>query len=161
MFKAVLFAALAGFGSTAAAQTPAPTPTTAPTADEARKVIDFFFDGQNQGPLLVDFTACLKVDTEKDSETRHSCVEPVTGPVAKDTIVSAWMRWMVPRGGEYDDVVVQVLHNGVVRQTKDVTLKEAFRTRTYRSVRLSKSGTWELKVMRGSTEIASASVTVQ
>ena len=75
-----------------------------PEGTEAWKVVSYYFDGKDLGPVLMESHPCLKVDNDKGSETRYECLQPVSGNVAKGTYVSAWTKWLVPKGGEYEDV---------------------------------------------------------
>ena len=64
--------------------------------------------------------------------------------------------------GSYDDVSIQFLFEGQVRSTIDVKLdKGGQRSRTWRSAALGKPGKWDIKVVRGAKEMASAQVTVE
>ncbi len=150
------FAQGADAGAAPGREVPTPTPA------EAKKVTDYYFYGQSQGPLLMEFKPCLKVDSGKESPTKNECLEPVTGPVKKGTTVHAWTLWLVPEGGSYDDVSIQFAFEGQVRATIDVKLdKGGQRSRTWRSSSLSKAGKWTIKVVRGTQELASAPITVE
>jgi hypothetical protein len=145
----------------AAAPLPPVRDVPVPSAAEAKKVTDYYFYGRDKGPLLIELKPCLKVDSGKDSPTKNDCVEAVSGPVKKGTTVHAWTLWLVPEGGSYDDVSIQYLFEGQVRSTMDVKLdKGGQRSRTWRSSGLTRSGKWEIKVMRGTRELGSATVTV-
>jgi hypothetical protein len=146
--------------STAFAQDAKPA-AAVPTADEIKRVLDYQENGKDLGPVLLELVPCLKVDTTKGSATIYNCVEPVTGPVKKNTTVSAWMAFFCPKGGKYEDLTVQFLFEGQVRQTLDVTVEGLSRTRTYRSQTFGKAGKWQIKVMRGDKELASTNVTVE
>lgn len=162
-------AVVALFASTSAlaqadAGTDMPPAPPAPTADEVRRVFDYYMNGAGPGggPLLVDAKLCLKMDTVKSSPTVNTCIEPVTGPVKKGSVVSYWTQWMVPKGGKYEDVQIQILHEGQVRETKDVSaLTENWRSRTWKGANLAKPGKWTFKLIRGGTELKSEDVTVQ
>ena len=136
-------------------------PGSAPTADEIKRVMDYQEHGKAHGPVLLDLLPCLKVDTAKASATAYDCVEPVKGPVKKGTTVSAWMSWLCPRGGVYEDLVVQFVHEGQVRQTIDLKVEGLARVRMFRSHQLGKSGQWQIRVTRGDKELATAAVTVE
>src|SRR5439155_1939216 len=49
-----------------------PALAAAPTADEIKKVEDYYESGKADGPVLLEFTPCLKVD-KKPGEERKSC----------------------------------------------------------------------------------------
>ena len=170
-FKLLAVAALSSaqaFAQAPATKEAAPAAAAAPARDvavpsaaEASKVLDYYYYGKDKGPLLLTLVACTKVDAAKDSPTKNECIEPVTGPVKKGTTVHAWTSWMVPEGGSYEDVVIQYIFEGQVRTTADVKLSGGYRARTWRASTLAKPGKWDIKVLRGTTELGTASVTVQ
>lgn len=134
----------------------------APTSEEALKVITYYFEGAPEGPVLLTSTPCLKIDEVKDSKTKNECLEPVgEATVAPGTTVKLWTKWLVPVGASYTDVMVQVAHEGVVRETKDLKLTESLRMRHWTFTKLSKPGKWTFKILRGQNELASHDVTVQ
>jgi hypothetical protein len=153
-------AAPAAITDTGSSRSLAPAANVAPpTSAEAKKVIDYYYRGRNQGPLLVELVPCLKVDNT-EGPTKSECLQPVTGPVKKGTTVNAWTLWIVPDGGSYDDLVIQWLLDGQVRSTTDVKLTEAFRSRTWRPSAMHRTGTWEIKAIRGDKTLGTATVTV-
>lgn len=160
----LLFALLFVAPALALAQTDAGAPPKPleppPPADEINRVLDFYFNGKDRGPALTALKACLKVDGNKDSPTRFECLEQVTGPVKKGTLVHLWTTFFVPEGGNYDDVRVQFLHGSEVRSTIDLKLDKSMRSRTWRSQGMTKTGKWTLRVMRGDKELGSTNVTV-
>ena len=131
-----------------------------PPADEIKRVLDYYYNGKDRGPALLDLKACLKVDGTKGSPTAFECLEEVKGPVKLNALLHGWTAWYVPKGASYDDVTLVFLHEGQVRQTLDVKLDGEGRTRTWKSQGMTKKGKWTIKVMRGSTELGSTSVTV-
>jgi hypothetical protein len=156
---AVLLACSAALGQDADAGTPA-RDVPMPSSDEGRRVIDYYYYGKDKGPLLLEWKACLKVDNNKASPTKNECIEPVSGPVKKNSNVHFWTTWLVPQDGKYDNVRVQYLYNGEARNTLDVTLQPAFRSRDWRTASLGKAGKWTIKVLYGDKELASTDVTV-
>lgn len=147
---------LAGFVVTALAQ------AVPPTADEINKVMTFYNDGKDDGPVLIELTPCLKVD-KKPGERTKSCVEPVTGPVAKKTVVNAFMRWFVPKGTKAADLDVQFAFDGDPRATKDFSIELENGSTGYgiwKGSTLSKPGEWEIRVRRGGNMVSSAKVTI-
>ena len=165
-----IFATIAMFAAAGAAPTTTTTKTKphttsssagAPSADEALKVSNYYFDGKDSGPLLVKFIACLKVDEVETSKTKNECTTPVTGAVAKGSDVFGWTQWVVPVGASYDDVSLQFLLDGAVRETKDIPLTESLRLRTWRPATASKAGKWTIKLMRGGKEVSSVDFEVK
>lgn len=131
-----------------------------PTPEEIAKVMGYFQGGKGQGPVLTDFKACLTIDNRKDSPTRFECLEPVSGAVKKGTVVHAWTSWFVPQDDKYDDITVQFVHEGSVRATQDILVTTAYRTRSYKTLTLSKPGRWEIKLMRAGSLLATSEILV-
>jgi hypothetical protein len=131
-----------------------------PSAEMIRKVVDYLETGKDRGPALLDLVPCIKVDTTKGTPTSFQCIEPVTGQVKKGTTVFAWLQWYCPKDGKYDDVQIQFLHEGQVRQTIDLPVTGFGRIRGWRGANLSKIGKWTIKVSRGDKELAQAVVDV-
>lgn len=154
---ATLLAAAPDAGLAAAAPAPA---AAAPSAEEIKRVLDYHESGKDLGPVLLDLVACLKVDFTKNSPTIYTCLEPVKGPVKKGAVITAWTSWFCPKGGSYDDLFVQFVHEGVVRSTLDLKVEGGWKTRNTRSSSLGKPGSWQVKVLRGTRELASVAVEV-
>jgi hypothetical protein len=159
-FKIALGSVLLG-SSLAAAQdagTPQPPP---PPADEIKRVLDYYYNGKDRGPALVELKACLKVDSAKGSPTSNECLEEVKGPVKRDTTIHGWSLWYLPEGANYDNVSLQFVFGDEVRSTIDLKLNSVGRTRTWRSTTVSKKGKWTIKVKDGAKELGSTSFTVE
>ena len=147
------------FAQEAAAPAAAPAPP-APTADEINKVLDYQDNGKDAGPILLKIVPCTKVDNAK-GPTQFTCIEPITGPVKKGTVVNAWVQFFCPKDGKYDDVTIQWQLDGTTRTTTDVSVAGLGRTRTWKASTLTKPGKWTIKLMRGDKELGSANVTVE
>lgn len=134
----------------------------APSAEAIKAVYEYQTAKGALEPVLVELKPCLTVDTKRGSDTRYDCTEAVSGPVKKGAKVNAWMWWAMPKGQTNDSITVQFLHNGMVRQTTDVELKVAsLRSRTFRGVRASKTGSWEIIVRVGAKEVGRTQFEVQ
>ena len=133
-----------------------------PTAEEVNRVMDYFNTGKDGGPILLELAPCMKID-KKPGEDRKSCIEPVAGPVAKKSVVNAWMRWFVPKGMKYEDLKVQFVHAGEVHDTKDFSIDtDAGSTNygIYKAASMSKPGEWEIRVKFKDAVVGTAKVTV-
>lgn len=131
----------------APAEAPAHEPVKVPSADAVKSTWDYFYKGQNQGPVLVDAKLCTEV--AKDGPNKFECVAEVAPEGVKaNTTVNVWQAYLVPQGDSIDDLMVQVKQGNVVRETKDVKLKgEGWRTRQWTGVRLSKPGDWTITII--------------
>ena len=132
-----------------------------PSGEEVRKVYDYFKNGKGKGPILTGFKLCTEIDTKKGSPTSFECTTEVSGPVKKGTLLHAWVSFMVPEGDSYDDVKIAFETGGEVRQLSEVTMKESMRTRTYKSLNMSKPGKWIVTVKRDGKELGSQTLTVE
>jgi len=139
---------------------PGPAPT-APTGDSVQQVWEYYYHGQGGAPVLVRLTPCVEVDLEKESANRYDCAKPLQGTIKKGDSISAWMSWLVPAGDEVTDIMVQWLHEGIVRSTKDLSINgKGFRYRTFTSKTLRKAGRWEVVVRQGERELGRAEIEV-
>lgn len=139
----------------------APKPTvTAPSADAVKNVWEYFNKGQGQGPVLADWKVCL--DVHKKGESAFECTEEIPAEGVKaGTMVMLWQAYIVPQGDKYEDLAIQVKHNDVIRETKDVKVEgKTWRSRTWNGVRLSKPGKWNLVIMKGEQVLKSIPVNV-
>lgn len=128
-----------------------------PSKEELKKVIRYYYEGKSLGPILLEVKACTRVDFDKNSPTKHECVEEVKSPIAKGSHVHAWTLWTVPEGGQYDDAAIQYLHEGTVKASIDLNLTAALRSRAFRANALSKAGQWEIRVVRQGKVLGSVS----
>jgi hypothetical protein len=131
-----------------------------PKADVIREVVDYLENGKDRGPALLDIVPCLKVDNTRGSPTQFQCVDPVKAAVPKNTTVFAWLQWYCPKDGKYEDVQIQFIHEGTVRQTIDVPVSGFGRTRGWRGANFNKVGKWTIRVSRGDAELGTATVDV-
>ncbi len=68
-----------------------------PTPEEARKVINYYFNGKSQGVVLIEYKICKEIS--KKGETKNECVtEILNKTVAKGEEVYLWMNFLVPVG---------------------------------------------------------------
>ena len=133
-----------------------------PSAAEVTRVINYFETGKGQGPILLEFTPCLKIGT-KEGEKRKSCIEPAGETVARKTTLNVWTTWMVPKDDKYDDIRVLFIHEGEVRATKDLTVTPGygFQYGTWSAKGLFKTGNWEIQVKRGDEVLQTAKIAVE
>ena len=76
----------------------------APTSKMAKEVVDYFYEGQTEGPILTNAKLCKTVKS-------LSCEEPAD-PIAfiSGEPVRIWMQFFVPKGASYDDIIVEYKH---------------------------------------------------
>lgn len=116
-----------------------------PTAEEAQKVMNYYFHGKGGGAILLDHTLCAKIGEEK-SPDKNNCLEKVDAKaVSLGQEVHLWMNYMVPLN-ENADILVSYSRNGKVRHTETVNLKGATRYRTWKRAPADKAGQWYVSI---------------
>lgn len=139
MFRATIRAALlcAVLAPTAASA------VEAPTGAEADRTVEYYYSDA-QDPVLMDFRVCTDVQDEGDG--KHDCTSTVdTAALTEGEEVVLWMKFLVPREAT-PKILMQVDHKGVTRDTFERTLSGAIRYRTWNRVKLTRDGTWKVRV---------------
>ena len=145
-----------------------------PTADEINRVHEYLEGGKDSGPILLEITPCLKVDKKvpegadpKSPEAKNAkraCIEAVTGPVAKKTAVSAWMRFFVPKGAKYTEEDLKIIYKGAEDvETIPFSIDQESGSSSYgmyKSKTLKTAGEWEITVKYKDAVLGTAKVTV-
>ena len=143
----------------AAPAAPAGPPPPAPSAYEVKKVTEYYLRGKDVGPILMELVICKKMG--KGADNKSVCEEKHGDTLKKGDPLIAFTRFFVPKGAKYEDLKVKFLLNGEVRSTSDFTLQESWTGYgNYKQTTASKAGAWEILVLRGDTQLASAKVNV-
>lgn len=116
-----------------------------PTSEEAKKVLDFYFNGQGLGVVLADSKLCR--DIEREGDQKNECAGELDSAITKGESVYVWMNFMVPNGEEKQNVIVQFENNNVTRMVKNIEVRGGLRFRTWRKVIFEKLGNWEIKII--------------
>ncbi len=119
---------------------------TKPTAAEAKKVLDYFYQGEAHGPILVEIKVCQEISKEEGN--RNNCGNELAGPVEKGKPVFVWMMFMVPNKSEKQGIIVQYLHKGIARNVREMSISRGFRYRTWNKRVFTKTGKWTVKIVR-------------
>jgi len=117
-----------------------------PTPQEARKVIDYYFNGKGMGVVPMELKLCREVAIK--GEMKNECVNEVANKkIAKGEEVYLWMNFLVP-AGEESKILVQYSRNEQVRDTSSLTLGGATRYRTWKKIPTSTTGSWKVKMLQ-------------
>ncbi len=129
-----------------------------PTADEVRKVLDFYNNGQGQGIVLRDSKICAGI--HKDGVSKYECkdeiIEFVQGDdasippevkhkISVDETIWLWMSFMVPQGDK-SKVIIQYSMGGTARHSSKANVKGSIRYRTWTKYTPKTPGTWEITI---------------
>jgi len=158
LFATVVAAGLLCSG-TALAQK-APEDPGKPSADEAARVIDFFYHGQGKGVVLAKARVCSDVPTT--GENRLECVGPVaTDALVRGTTYNLHMMYLVPEGDRVDDIEVEYVFGGEAIKTDTVDVEGSLRYRTWTAFTPRESGNGTIRISQAGEVLNEISVTVQ
>lgn len=117
-----------------------------PTPAEARKVINYYFNGKGQGAVPMDYKLCKEIS--KQGEMKNECVTAVAdNKVTKGEDVYLWMNFLVP-AGEASKILVQYSRNDKVRNTSNISLGGATRFRTWKKIPTGTAGDWQISMIQ-------------
>lgn len=117
-----------------------------PSPEEAERIIDYYFNGSSDGPLLVSAKVCADVHAE--GELKNECTrEYIDNKVSVGQSFYLWMKFVVPVDSPPTSLLVQLNYQGITLQTLDVSVAPSIRYRTWKRVTLDKAGTWEVKIL--------------
>ena len=131
--------------------------TAAPSSEEVRAVYDHYLNGS--GVVLADVLLCKTVE-KKDPKRKYECAEVYGTQVEKGKLVNVYLTALVPKD-EKVSLMVQALHEGVVRSTKDIELDgRTLRRRTWKGFSVTKTGAWTFVVRNGDEVLKELSINV-
>lgn len=117
-----------------------------PTPAEARKVINYYFNGKGQGAVPMDYKLCKEISQQ--GEMKNECVAEIADKkVAKGEDAYIWMNFLVP-AGEQSKILVQYSRNNKVRNTSNISLGGATRFRTWKKVPTGTAGDWKINLIQ-------------
>ena len=121
----------------------------APSSDEVRNVLSYYYGGAETTPVLVEFKLCE--DVYREGIDKNNCkneIDPHSLEVGES--VYAWMNFMVPRE-ERGEILMQLKHNGVIRGARKANVHGAVRYRTWRKITFSRTGEWQIPILYDNT----------
>ena len=128
--------------------------TAAPQAKSVKEVVDYFYNGQKEGPILIDSKLCKSI---KDLECEQA-IAP--NAVALGEVIHVWMQFFVPKGGVYDDIMVEYKHEGVPRNLNAHKIEGSIRYRAVDKYKIDKPGNWTITIKKGLTNLKEFQITV-
>ena len=126
----------------------------APPAKAVKQVVDYYYEGQTEGPILTDAKLCKTVKS-------LSCEEPADPKAfTAGEPVRVWMQFFVPKGASYDDIIVEYKHEGIPRNLASHKVEGSIRYRLVDSYKLNKVGKWTVTIKKGLTVLKAFDVNV-
>ena len=117
-----------------------------PPAAEAKKVVDYFYQGIGQGAILMAHKLCTQVYEE--GPLKYECQEEITGgQVQKDREVFLWMNYLVPTGDKAD-IIIHFKRNNKVRSVSSFALPGSLRYRIWKKIPTDKIGDWQVEIIQ-------------
>jgi hypothetical protein len=119
----------------------------APEAKNIREVVDYFYNGQKEGPVLTDSKLCESIKGVKCQDQLKSNNISIGEPV------KVWMQFFVPKGALYDDIFIEYKHNGIPRNLQSHKVEGSIRYRIVNTYKPDKIGGWTVTIKRGSKSL--------
>ena len=117
-----------------------------PAAVEAKKVVDYFYQGKGQGAILMAHKLCAQVYEE--GPLKYECQEEITGgQIQKDREVFLWMNYFVPTG-DTADIIIHFKRNNKVRSVSSFALPGSLRYRIWKKIPTDKIGDWQVEIIQ-------------
>ncbi len=117
-----------------------------PTPQEARKVIDYYFNGKGQGVIPMEYKLCKKISQK--GKTKNQCITAIKNKsIAKGEEVYLWMNFLVPVG-EKSKILLQYSRKNKVRNTSSIRLGGATRFRTWKKIPTTTTGDWKVTMIQ-------------
>jgi hypothetical protein len=126
----------------------------APPAKAVKEVVDYFYNGQKDGPILTDSNLCKSI---KDLECEQA-IDP--NAVMLGDSIYVWMQFFVPKGGIYDDIMVEYKYEGVPRNLNAHKVEGSIRYRAVDKYKVDKPGKWTITIKKGLTNLKEFQITV-
>jgi hypothetical protein len=117
-----------------------------PAAAEAKKVVDYYYQGKGQGAILMAHKLCSKIYEE--GPLKYECQEEITGgQIQKDREAFLWMNYMVP-AEDTADIIIQYKRNNMVRGVSNFELPGSLRYRIWKKIPTDKIGDWQVDIIQ-------------
>ena len=121
--------------------------TAAPKAQIVKEVVDFFYNGEKEGPVLTDAKLCKNVES-------MNCKEMLDlNSISMGDPLKVWMQFFVPKGAIYDDIFVEYKHEGMPRHLKAHKVEGSIRYRVVDTHKPDKPGNWTITIKKGVTNL--------
>ena len=115
----------------------------APDAKNIQEVVNYFYSGQKEGPVLTDSKLCKIVKG-------HECQDQLEpNGISMGESVKVWMQFFVPKGAIYDDIFVEYKHNSIPRNLKANKVEGSIRYRIVDTYKPDKIGDWTVTIKKG------------
>jgi hypothetical protein len=123
----------------------------APSPQEARRFIEFYYAGQGQGVVLAEARICTGVPHE--GAQAYQCVDEVApDAVQVGRPYHLRMVFVVPQGVAGESITVRYNHEGTLQEVDEVTVSGSIRFRTWTEFTLQEPGMWQIQIARATAD---------
>jgi hypothetical protein len=119
----------------------------APPAKAVKEVVDYFYNGQADGPILTDAKLCKSIAALEC----EAAIDPKAFKLGE--VLHVWMQFFVPKGAVYDDIIVEYKHEGIPRHLKARGVEGSIRYRVVDKFKVDKPGKWTVTIKKGVTNL--------
>ena len=117
-----------------------------PTSAETQKVIQYYYQGKDQGVILMAHKLCAQIYEE--GPLKFECQEEITGgQIPKGQEVFLWMNYLIP-SGDKADIIIHYKRNNNVRSVSNFELPGALRYRIWKKIPTDKIGDWQIGIIQ-------------
>lgn len=117
-----------------------------PSAEQTRRVMDYYNEGKGMGAVLVEYKLCGEMG--KEEENKNECAQSLAETdISVGQDVYLWMNFMIPVD-DTANVFITYTRNSRIRKSQTVVLKSAFRYRTWKKIATDKPGDWTVKIFQ-------------
>ncbi len=116
-----------------------------PAPEVVKQVVDFYFNGQDQGVVLAQTKLCDNVYAKGDNN--NECMaERANSTLTRGQETNVWMLFMVPDKVEPQSILLQLNHRGMTMSVQRAKIASALRYRIWKKVKPDRVGDWTVKV---------------
>lgn len=114
-----------------------------PSQSSINDVVSYYYDGQGV-PILAEYKLCS--DIGRVGPERNECLgEIAVENLVQEQAVYLWMSYLVPKG-THSELLLHYNHDGITRDASNLKVSGSIRYRTWKKIKLSRSGHWELPI---------------
>ncbi|MBV1880802.1 MAG: hypothetical protein KUG82_04175 [Pseudomonadales bacterium] len=120
-----------------------PDETRNPSQPSINSVVNYYY-GDSAEPILADFKFCSGVGNRGD--LKNQCIDELDpNNIELNSTVYLWMNYLVPKNSSAE-LLLHYNHNGITRDASTLKVSGSIRYRTWKKVRLSRTGKWEMPI---------------
>ncbi|MBL4868853.1 MAG: hypothetical protein JKY67_21015, partial [Pseudomonadales bacterium] len=114
-----------------------------PSQPSINTVVNYYY-GDNARPILAEYKLCGDVGDR--GELKNQCIDELdVNNIELNKPLYVWMNYLVPKGSSAE-LLLHYNHNGITRDASTLKVSGSIRHRTWKKVKLSRPGNWEIPI---------------